>query len=351
MASSSPLDVSCPTPSGAYERIVLGHGSGGRLSRDLLRDVFLEELGATQLDHEEDQSSFDVEAGRLAFTTDSFVVSPLFFPGGNIGDLAVNGTVNDLAVGGATPLRLSAAFILEEGLPVERLRTVVRSMRRASVEAGAAIVTGDTKVVERGKADGLFITTTGVGMVPAGRRLSAKNARPGDRVLVSGMLGDHGIAVLAKRDGIELETEVVSDTAPLSGLVEALLAAAPDARSMRDPTRGGLASALNEIAASSGVGIELDERLIPLRTQVRAVCELLGLDPLYVASEGRLVAIVPPESEAAAIEAMRAHPLGRDAVALGTVVDEHRGRLSLRTLVSGKRFVPMLAGEQLPRIC
>jgi hydrogenase expression/formation protein HypE len=288
---------------------------------------------------------------RIAFTTDSFVVRPLFFPGGDIGRLAVHGTVNDLAVGGARPLFLSAAFILEEGLPLADLQRIVASMRAACQEAGVALVTGDTKVVDRGKGDGVFITTSGIGQVPEGRCLSIHAARPGDRILVSGTLGDHGIAILSVREGLEFETVLESDTAPLTSLCQAMLEACPRIRCMRDPTRGGLSSALNELAAASRVGVELDETAIPLRPEVRGACEMLGLDPLYVANEGKLMAVVPAEDADRVLGVMRAHPLGKDAAHIGKVVADHPGLVLMRSLVGGERVVTLLMGEQLPRIC
>jgi hydrogenase expression/formation protein HypE len=351
-AGTGLLAASCPAPTNRYEHIVLGHGSGGRLSHELFERVFLPALGADRAFAVEDQAVLSMPpAGRLAVTTDAFVVHPLIFPGGDIGSLAVHGTVNDLAVGGARPLYLTASFILEEGLSMTLLEHVVRSMRRACESVPVRLVAGDTKVVERGKADGIFITTTGVGVVPEGIDLSATRARPGDRVLVSGPLGDHGIAILAARQGIELETTLASDSAPLHGLVAAMLAASPGIRCMRDPTRGGLSSALNEIAAASNAGIALDEKHVPLRPEVRGACELLGLDPLYVACEGRLVAIVAADDAGAVLAAMRAHPLGRDAAVVGQVVAEHPRIVSIRSLIGGERVVAMLSGEQLPRIC
>jgi hydrogenase expression/formation protein HypE len=341
----------CPAPLSRYERVLLGHGSGGRLSAELLRQVFLPAFSSPVLAALEDQATVAVPAGKIAITTDSFVVRPLFFPGGDIGKLAVNGSVNDLAVGGARPLFLAAAFILEEGLPVADLQRVVESMRRACDEAEVALVTGDTKVVDRGKGDGIFITTTAVGVVPEGRALSIASARPGDAVLVSGTLGDHGVAILSVREGIEFETPLESDCAPLTGLSAALLGACPGVRCMRDPTRGGLSSALNEMAEASRVGVELDEAAIPLKPEVRSACEMLGLDPLYVACEGRLVATVPAEDAARALQAMRAHPLGRDAAIVGRVVADHAELVTVRSLVGGERVLPLLSGEQLPRIC
>jgi hydrogenase expression/formation protein HypE len=347
----------CPVPKSRYEQVLLGHGSGGRLTAELIQGLFLPAFGNDVLSALEDQATVGIgpnngkPAQRVAFTTDSFVVRPLFFPGGDIGKLAVHGTVNDLAVGGAIPKYLAAAFILEEGLPLDDLRRIVASMKDACDAAGVALVTGDTKVVDRGKGDGVFITTTGLGLVPEGRRLSIRNAKPGDRVLVSGTLGDHGIAILSVREGLEFETILESDTASLHTLTEAILAACPETRCMRDPTRGGLSSALNELAAASGVGVKLDEAAIPLRPEVRGACELLGLDPLYVANEGKLIAVVPPESAERTLDAMRSHPLGRNSALIGTVVANHPGMVVSRSQIGGERVVTLLSGEQLPRIC
>jgi hydrogenase expression/formation protein HypE len=342
-------EFECPAPLPARDTVLLGHGSGGRMSAELIRDIFLPILGNATLARLDDQAVCRVNGLRLAFTTDSFVVKPLFFPGGDIGSLAVNGTVNDLAVGGARPLFLSAAFILEEGLPMDRLRRVVLSMHQAAAAAGVEIVTGDTKIVERGGADGLFINTSGVGLAPEGLTLSADQARPGDRILLSGPVGEHGIAVLAQREGLQFETTIQSDTAPLYSLVAAMLAASPAIRCMRDPTRGGLSSALNEIAAQSRVGMEIDERTIPIGEGVRGACELLGLDPLYVANEGKLVAIVEAGAAGVILGAMRAHPLGRQAAMIGAVNDAKL--VTMRTALGTTRIVDMLAGGQLPRIC
>lgn len=340
--------TTCPAPVRRYPNVVLGHGSGGRLSADLVREIFAPHFGN---DAAEDQATFDLRGKRIAMTTDAFVVKPLFFPGGDIGRLAIHGTVNDLAVGGARPLHLSAAFVLEEGFPLADLERIVRSMREACDEARVGIVTGDTKVVERGKGDGVFITTTGIGVVPDACTLSARNAKPGDKVIVSGTLGDHGITILCVREGIEIESAIASDCASIAPIAAAVVETAPNVRCMRDPTRGGLSSALNEIAASSKVGIVLDEESLPIRPEVRGACELLGLDPLYVACEGKLVAIVPPNEAALALETVRAHPLGANASIVGTVTAEHPGVVSMRSLVGGQRVVMMLAGEQLPRIC
>jgi hydrogenase expression/formation protein HypE len=346
-----PFDLACPAPLPAGEEILLGHGSGGILSDRLIRDVFLPAFQNPVLARLDDQAIVSLDGLRIAFTTDSFVVKPLFFPGGDIGSLAVHGTVNDLAMGGARPLYLSAAFILEEGLAMETLRRVVASLERAAREAGVAVVTGDTKVVERGKADGLFIITTGIGLVPDGVRLSASQAKPGDCVLLSGSIGEHGIAVLAEREGIEFECPVTSDSAPLDTLVRAMLDVTPAIRCLRDPTRGGLSSALNEIAAQSRVGIHLDERQIPICEEVKGACELLGFDPLYVANEGKLVAIVDRTAAEALLAAMRAHPLGREARMIGTVMEGDPGVVTMRTVLGSTRIVDMLAGDQLPRIC
>ncbi len=288
---------------------------------------------------------------RLAFTTDSFVVSPLFFPGGDIGELAVNGTVNDLAMSGARPLYLSAGFILEEGLPMEQLGRIAASLAAACRRAGVQLVAGDTKVVNKGHGDGLYINTSGLGMVPPGVRIAPDRARAGDVVLLSGTVGDHGMAIMSVREGLEFETQIQSDTAPLNGLVEAMLAVTPDLHCLRDATRGGLAAVLNELAVASRVGVEFDERLVPVRPEVSAACEMLGLDPLYTANEGKLVAVVPPAQAEAVLSAMRAHPLGREAARIGLVVAAHPGLVVARTGIGGSRVVDLPAGELLPRIC
>ena len=348
---------SCPLPQSRYDHILMGHGSGGQMSAELIQRLFLPAFGNATLASLEDAAALSLGDGngaattRLAFTTDSFVVRPLFFPGGDIGRLAVHGTVNDLAVSGARPLFLSAAFILEEGLPLTDLQRIVASMRQACDEAGVSLVTGDTKVVDRGKGDGVFITTSGIGVLPQGRSLSIHNARPGDRILVSGTLGDHGIAILSVRVGLEFDTVLESDSAALNGLAEAILQACPRTRCMRDPTRGGLSSSLNELAVASNVGVRLNEEAIPLRPEVRGGCEMLGLDPLYVANEGKLIAVVPAEDAERVLEVMRNQPVGRNAAIIGEVVADHPGMVLLRSLVGGERVVTMLTGEQLPRIC
>lgn len=348
----SPLESpTCPAPFPAGDKILLGHGSGGRLSAALLREVFLPSFQNPALAKLNDQAVVDVEGVRLAFTTDSFVVNPLFFPGGDIGSLAVYGTVNDLAMGGAKPLFLSAGFIIEEGLPLETLRRVVGSLRAAAEAVGVEVVTGDTKVVEKGKGDGLFINTSGIGRVPPGVNLSADQARPGDCILLSGTLGDHGIAILSQREGLEFETPIASDAAPLHSLVAAMLEVTYSIRCLRDPTRGGLSSTLNEFAAQSRVGIVVEESAIPIREEVKGACELLGLDPLYVANEGKLVAVVAAPEAERVLEAMRRHLLGTNARLIGKVVDAHPGIVTMRTCLGTSRIVDMLAGDQLPRIC
>ncbi len=330
--SDSALEqLSCPVPMPAQDKVLLGHGSGGRLSAELLQKVFLPAFQNPFLNSLNDQALVGVDGVRLAFTTDSFVVKPLFFPGGDIGSLAVNGTINDLAMGGAEPFYLSAAFILEEGLPLATLQKVVTSLARAAQEAGVAVVTGDTKVVERGKGDGLFINTSGIGRVLPGINLSADQARPGDSIILSGSIGDHGITILSQREGLEFESPIVSDCAPLHTLVAAMLEASPAIRCMRDPTRGGLSSALNEIAAQSRVGMELDESNIPIQEAVRGACDLLGLDPLYVANEGKLVAIVDPGHAERILAAMGAHPLGKQARIIGRVTQANPGLVIMRT--------------------
>ena len=341
----------CPAPIPSKDKVLLGHGSGGKLTADLIRDVFLPAFGNDVLGRLDDQAVVRIAGLRLAFTTDSFVVKPLFFRGGDIGSLAVHGTVNDLAMGGAQPLFLSAAFILEEGLDLEILRRVTDSLARAAAAAGVQVVTGDTKVVEKGSGDGIFINTTGIGVVPEGVNLSANQARPGDTVILNGSIGDHGIAILSEREGIAFETAVLSDSAPLHTLVRTILNVTQEIRCMRDPTRGGLASALNEIAAQSGVGIVIDERCVPVHEEVRGACELLGLDPLYVANEGKLVAIAAPDAADDIVSAMRRHPLGCEARAIGYVSKANPGLVTMRTSLGTTRVVDMLAGDQLPRIC
>jgi hydrogenase expression/formation protein HypE len=331
--------------------ILLGHGSGGKLSHQLLDDLIVPTLSGVAPADQDDAALLEPPAGRLAFTTDSYVVDPIIFPGGTIGTLAINGTVNDLAMMGATPLYLSVGLIIEEGFSRQELGTILTGMREAAADAGVRIVTGDTKVVPRGKADRLFINTSGVGVVTHDYRISGANARPGDQVLVSGTIGDHGIAVMAQREGLSLATPIVSDCAALNGMVAELLAACgPAVHVLRDPTRGGVATTLKEIARQSGVNLTLDETSLPIARPVAGVCAILGLDPLYVANEGKLLAVVAPESAPAALAALRRHPLGQAAAIIGEV-GPGDGRIQLKTLVGGTRMVEMLAGEQLPRIC
>jgi len=388
--TNSLTQLNCPAPLAPKDTVVLGHGSGGRLSAELMRSVFLPAFSNPVLERLDDQAIVTVNGTRLAFTTDSFVVKPLFFPGGNIGSLAVHGTINDLAVGGAKPLFLSAAFIIEEGLSIDVLRRVVDSLHAAAANVGVEVVTGDTKVVEKGSGDELFINTAGIGLVPDGLELSANRARPGDKVLLSGSIGEHGIAILAQREGLEFESPVVSDSAPLHGLVADMLtavgcnifaegengpqgttssfirgfvvtegrpgpvprdASATAIRCMRDPTRGGVSSTLNEIAEQSCVAIRLEESEILVREEVRGACEMLGLDPLYVANEGKLVAIVAPEAADVVLAAMRRNALGKDARVIGTIIESSSPIVTIRTALGTSRVVDMLAGDQLPRIC
>ena len=333
------------------ERITMAHGAGGKATATLIEALFLEAFRNPLLEPLEDQAVFGVEGVRLAFTTDSFVVSPLFFPGGNIGNLAVNGTVNDLAVSGARPLYLSAGFILEEGFPVADLQRIVQSMATAAATAGVAIATGDTKVVQRGKADGCFINTAGVGVLERPVSLGAANVQPGDAVLVSGPIGDHGITIMLARSELDIVAAITSDTAPLTERVACLLHATPDVRCLRDATRGGVATVLNEVASVANLAVVIDERAIPVRPEVRGACELLGIDPLYVACEGQMVAIVPGSAAQVALQALRAHPLGQQAAIIGTVKDEPPGLVLLKTQFGGTRIVDMLVGDPLPRIC
>jgi len=334
--------------------VEMAHGGGGRAMARLIEELFAAAFDNEWLRELNDQAFLSLPAAgqaNLVMATDSHVISPLFFPGGNIGSLAVHGTVNDVAMSGARPLYLSAAFILEEGFPLADLKRIVDAMAEAARSAGVAIVTGDTKVVENGKGDGVFITTTGVGVVEGGRKRSPASIQPGDRVLVSGSLGDHGVAILSKREGLTFETEIESDSQSLQSLVAAMVAAVPDIRCMRDPTRGGLAAVLNEMAGQAGVGIALQESALPVRPQVRAACEFLGLDPLYVANEGKLVALCPPEYSEQLLSVMHAHPQGREAAVVGTVTSARPGSVSMTTAFGGERMVDWLTGEQLPRIC
>lgn len=352
MSSELSFDgVQCPVPSAGGDEILMGHGSGGKLSARLLEQTILPGLSTPWLEALDDQALVPVGRERVAFTTDSFVVTPLSFPGGDIGELAVNGTVNDLAMGGARPLFLSLAFILEEGLRIEELRRVLASVKRAAARAGVAIVTGDTKVVGRGSADKLFINTAGIGLPRPGVELGSRRVRPGDAILLSGSIGEHGMAILSTREGLDFAGDLASDTAPLHDLTAAMLDAFPDVHAMRDPTRGGLAATLVEIATRQGIGIEVDEASIPVKDAVRGACEILGIDPLVVANEGKLVAFVPEEGAARVLEAMRRHPLGRDAARIGTVTEAHARTVVLKTPIGGRRVLDLPFAEALPRIC
>ncbi len=342
--------ITCPIPITDRKNIVLGHGSGGRLTAQLIHDVFLPAFDNEILRRMDDQAVLAIGGARIAFTTDSFVVTPLFFPGGDIGKLAVNGTVNDLAMSGAKPLYLSASFIIEEGFELEELSRVTESMAEAAREAGVAIVTGDTKVVNKGSADKLFINTSGVGLVPDGIEISASKARPGDAIILSGTIGDHGMAVFSKREGLEFEGSILSDTVALYSLVEAMLQAG-EIHTLRDPTRGGLGTSLCEIAAAANIGIEIHANAVPVREDVKAACEILGLDALFVANEGKLVAFVEPSCADAVLSAMRRNPQGRDAALIGHAVTKHSGMVLLKTEVGGTRLVDLPFTEQLPRIC
>jgi hydrogenase expression/formation protein HypE len=343
---------SCPLPLAGYPTIVMGHGGGGKLGNELVEHLFLPAFRNAELENLGDAAVLDLGGGKLAMSTDSFVVQPLFFPGGSIGELAVNGTVNDLAVSGAEPKYLSVSFILEEGFPLAQLAAIVDDMARAAATAGVKIVTGDTKVVERGHGDGCYINTAGVGLLRPGISVSPLHAMPGDAILVSGFIGDHGMAIMSVREGLEFESQIRSDCAALNGLIaEALGAAGAAIHTMRDPTRGGLASTLNEIAQASGVGIEIDEPSLPVRPEVQSACELLGLDPVYVANEGKAVFFVAPEAAEQLLTVLRAHPLGRDAAHIGRVTAEHKRMLVARTAMGANRVIPIQIGEQLPRIC
>ena len=347
------ITLHCPSPFLKHETIQMAHGAGGKLSRELTQKMFLPHLGNSCLDSLDDQAKFFLEAGTVAFTTDTFVVSPVFFPGGNIGDLAVNGTVNDLAVGGATPLYLSAGFVLEEGFPLTDLERIVKSLADAACTAGVQIVTGDTKVVQKGQCDGIFINTSGIGLVRKGIDVSCSRLKPGDSVIVSGTLGDHGMAVMTSRESLSFQSAILSDTMPLNGMIAAILDEVPEVHAMRDPTRGGVAATLNEFADASRTGIVLYEEALPLRPAVLGACELLGIDPLNVANEGKVVVVVPAESAQTVLRIIRenAGVSGKEAAIIGEVVDDHPGMVVIRTMLGSRRILEMPLGEQLPRIC
>ncbi|MHA2636380.1 MAG: hydrogenase expression/formation protein HypE [bacterium JZ-2024 1] len=343
--------LSCPAPTLNFDSVLLAHGGGGRLMANLIRHLFLPCFDNPYLQVLHDGAIFEINGTRYAITTDSYVVSPVFFPGGDIGTLSIYGTANDLAMCGAKPLFLSAALILEEGFPMEQLHRIAQSMAEACRKANVLLVTGDTKVVNKGKGDGIFITTSGVGIIEKAVNISPERARPGDKILISGTIGDHGIAILSVREGLEFESPVQSDTSCLYPLVERILDVCPEVRCLRDPTRGGVASALNEIAEKSKVGIKIYEEKIPVKEAVKGACEILGLDPLYVANEGKLIAIVPAEKAERVLQAMKQHPAGKDSAIIGEVLDKPEGRVILQSKIGGQRVVDMLSGEQLPRIC
>jgi hydrogenase expression/formation protein HypE len=342
----------CPAPIMQHETVQMAHGAGGRLSQALMQRVFMPHLHNSFLDLLDDQAKFDLPPGKTAFTTDTYVVSPIFFPGGNIGELAVNGTVNDLAVGGAKPLYLSAGFVLEEGLPLAELETIVKSMAEAARQAGVMIVTGDTKVVGKGQCDRMFINTSGIGSIREGVTLSCRNLKPGDSIILSGTVGDHGMAIMTSREGLSFQSQITSDCAALNGMIGTILDEQTFAiHAMRDPTRGGVAATLNELAQSSSVGIEIHEATIPVKPDVRGACELLGIDPLHVANEGKLVLAVAADKAQSVLDVIRSFDLGRDAVIIGSVVDDHPGMVVMRTLYGSRRIIDLPLGEQLPRIC
>lgn len=344
------FEPSCPVPHNLADKITLAHGSGGALTAELIGKLFVPTLKNKHLASLHDGATFELGGARLAFTTDSFVVKPIFFPGGNIGSLSVYGTVNDLAMCGARPLLLSLSFIIEEGLPMDDLNQVVKSISRACKEADVMVITGDTKVVERGSADGIYINTTGVGMVKYDG-ISPNAVRPGDNIILNGAIGLHGIAVMVAREGLNLETDIESDSTPLWEPVEAMIKSGAEIHCLRDATRGGLSSVLNEIASSANVGIEIWEDSIPVPEPVKGACEILGLDPLYIANEGRFLAFIPPDDADKALDALRAHPLGKDVRKIGVVKNDHAGTVVLKTNIGGRRVVPMASGEILPRIC
>ncbi|NOX88091.1 MAG: hydrogenase expression/formation protein HypE [Calditrichaeota bacterium] len=342
---------SCPLPKTDYQTIQMAHGAGGRLSADLIEKVFMPVFENSTLKQLEDQATLRFAGQPLAFSTDSFVVSPIFFPGGNIGELAINGTVNDLCMCGAVPQVLSVGFIIEEGLPIADLHQILLSMRRAMDQAGVKIVTGDTKVVNKGSCDKIFINTTGIGIIPDGVKISAHGIQPGDKIILSGTIADHGMAIMSVREGLSFETTIQSDTASLHQMVAEMLNVSKEIRAMRDPTRGGLATSLNELAQASGVGIEIIEDRIPIREEVHAACEILGIDPLYVANEGKLIAFVPSDIAESVLRVIRQNPLGKEAEIIGEAVKKHPGKVVMKNIYGVDRIIDMPVGEQLPRIC
>jgi len=355
MANKNEIDLTagfaCPIPKSDYANVLLAHGSGGKLTHQLIEKMFLPQFKNELLEPLHDGAVFEIGGNRFAFSTDSYVVNPIFFPGGDIGELAVNGTVNDIAMCGARPLYLSSAFIIEEGLPVDDLWKIVLSMQKAAKRAGVLLVTGDTKVVDRGKGDKIFINTAGVGIIEDGTNISPKKIKAGDKIILNGEIALHGIAIMSVREGLEFETQIKSDTAPLNSLVAEMLKVSKNIHVLRDPTRGGVATTLNELAEQSGLGILVEEESIPVPDEVRGACEILGLDPLYIANEGKLLAFVSPDDSQNVLEAMRKHPLGKNSVVIGEAVDQHHGAVVMKNKIGGTRVVDMLTGEQLPRIC
>jgi len=344
-------ELNCPLPISKFEKILLSHGSGGSISHKLIKDVFVNQFSNSALNLMHDGAFLNINGSKLAFTTDSYVVNPIFFPGGDIGTLAVNGTVNDLSVCGAKPLYISAGFIIEEGFPIEELKQIVSSMKTAADLAGVLIVTGDTKVVEKGKGDKIFINTSGIGLITEDVNISPDNCRVGDVIIINGNIADHGMAIMSKRDGFEFETEIRSDCCALNGLIESILYVSKNIHVMRDATRGGVATVLNEIAEASGAGIMLDGKAIPIAPEVQGACDILGFDPLYVANEGKVLIFVSAEDAEKVLSAMRVHPFGREAAIIGWVTKENAGEVFIRTEIGSTRKVDMLSGEQLPRIC
>lgn len=343
--------LTCPIPKSDYDKVLLAHGGGGTLSHQLIQKLFFSQFDNDVLNVHHDSAMFDINGSRIAFTTDSYVVQPIFFPGGNIGDLAINGTVNDLSVSGAKPLYISVGFIIEEGFEIEELWKIVLSMKQAANLAGVKIVTGDTKVVDHGKGDKIFINTSGIGLIEPGINISPKNCREGDAVILNGRIAEHGITIMSAREGLEFETTVESDSAPLNNLISDVLNKTKNVHVMRDPTRGGIASALNEIAESSGMGIHIYEDKIPITEEVKGACEILGLDPLYIANEGKVLIFVPGSEAEEVLNVMRKHPLGKESSIIGTVTKNNPGLVIMKTLIGSSRIVDMISGEQLPRIC
>jgi hydrogenase expression/formation protein HypE len=351
MDKENNISLNCPVPIFNYNKILLAHGGGGSLTHDLIQKLFLPNLQNKLLEPLHDGAIINIGNQKIAFTTDTYVIQPIFFPDSNIGELAVNGTINDLTMCGAKPLYISLSLIIEEGFEIERLREIISSVKSASEKAGVQVVTGDTKVVEHGKCDKIFINTSGIGLVYEGIDISAKNCKPGDKIILSGTIAEHGIAILSEREGLEFETTIKSDTAPLNDLAAKIFSHTKNIHMMRDPTRGGISSALNEIAESAQIGIEIEENKIPVKEEVKGACELLGFDPLYVANEGRMLLFVSEDEAESVLRIMHSHSLGNEAQIIGTVTSEHPGMVLMKTIVGSKRVVDMLSGEQLPRIC